>query len=158
LRDYIETLLSQASALWSLAGLPACGSKKADEEPCFTGDWPVRGQAAPSPDRGDGEGSPKLARLGSLGYGLKRYFAASTRLRTCRSRIGRACSAQRQPSPGERAAVAEIPFVDTHFHLHDLKRPELRYSWLEPDAVHGFLGKDEQTAMFSGNAEKLFWI
>jgi predicted TIM-barrel fold metal-dependent hydrolase len=36
--------------------------------------------------------------------------------------------------------VADIPFVDTHFHLHDLKRPELRYSWLEPDAIHGFLG------------------
>jgi predicted TIM-barrel fold metal-dependent hydrolase len=36
--------------------------------------------------------------------------------------------------------VAEIPFIDTHFHLHDLKRPELRYSWLERDAVHGFLG------------------
>src|SRR5579863_3393591 len=36
--------------------------------------------------------------------------------------------------------VAAIPFVDTHFHLHDLKRPELRYSWLERDAVHGFLG------------------
>lgn len=36
--------------------------------------------------------------------------------------------------------MAEIPFVDTHFHLHDLKRPELRYSWLEPEAVHGFLG------------------
>ena len=36
--------------------------------------------------------------------------------------------------------MAEIPFVDTHFHLHDLKRPELRYSWLERDAVHGFLG------------------
>ncbi|HEV3044048.1 MAG TPA: amidohydrolase family protein [Roseiarcus sp.] len=36
--------------------------------------------------------------------------------------------------------MAEIPFIDTHFHLHDLKRPELRYSWLERDAVHGFLG------------------
>ena len=36
--------------------------------------------------------------------------------------------------------MADIPFVDTHFHLHDLKRPELRYSWLERDAVHGFLG------------------
>ena len=36
--------------------------------------------------------------------------------------------------------MADIPFVDTHFHLHDLKRPELRYSWLEPDAVHSFLG------------------
>ena len=36
--------------------------------------------------------------------------------------------------------MADIPFVDTHFHLHDLKRPELRYSWLERDAIHGFLG------------------
>jgi predicted TIM-barrel fold metal-dependent hydrolase len=36
--------------------------------------------------------------------------------------------------------VADIPFIDTHFHLHDLKRPELRYAWLERDAVHGFLG------------------
>jgi len=36
--------------------------------------------------------------------------------------------------------VAEIPLVDTHFHLHDMKRPELRYSWLEPDSIHGFLG------------------
>ena len=36
--------------------------------------------------------------------------------------------------------MADIPFIDTHFHLHDMKRPELRYSWLEPDAVHGFLG------------------
>ncbi|HLW91037.1 MAG TPA: amidohydrolase family protein [Roseiarcus sp.] len=40
----------------------------------------------------------------------------------------------------KHAAVAAIPFIDTHFHLHDLKRPELRYSWLEPDAMHGFLG------------------
>jgi predicted TIM-barrel fold metal-dependent hydrolase len=39
-----------------------------------------------------------------------------------------------------RNAMAEIPFVDTHFHLHDLKRPELRYAWLEKDAIHGFLG------------------
>ena len=36
--------------------------------------------------------------------------------------------------------MAAIPFVDTHFHLHDLKHPELRYSWLEWDAVHPFLG------------------
>jgi predicted TIM-barrel fold metal-dependent hydrolase len=35
--------------------------------------------------------------------------------------------------------MAELPFVDTHFHLHDMKHPELRYGWLEPDAVHGFL-------------------
>ena len=35
--------------------------------------------------------------------------------------------------------MAELPFVDTHFHLHDMKHPKLRYGWLEPDAVHGFL-------------------
>lgn len=35
--------------------------------------------------------------------------------------------------------MADLPFVDTHFHLHDLKHPSLRYSWLERDAVHGFL-------------------
>lgn len=26
------------------------------------------------------------------------------------------------------------PFVDTHVHFHDLRNPNLRYSWLEPDA------------------------
>jgi predicted TIM-barrel fold metal-dependent hydrolase len=35
--------------------------------------------------------------------------------------------------------MAELAFVDTHFHLHDLKHKQLRYGWLEPDAVHGFL-------------------
>lgn len=35
--------------------------------------------------------------------------------------------------------MAELAFVDTHFHLHDLKHPTLRYGWLQPDAVHGFL-------------------
>ena len=35
--------------------------------------------------------------------------------------------------------MAELAFVDTHFHLHDLKHPSLRYGWLERDAVHGFL-------------------
>jgi predicted TIM-barrel fold metal-dependent hydrolase len=35
--------------------------------------------------------------------------------------------------------MAEIAFIDTHFHLHDMKHPSLRYGWLEPDAVHGFL-------------------
>ena len=49
---------------------------------------------------------------------------------------GRDLSLPRETMPG----MAEIPFVDTHFHLHDLKRPELRYSWLERDAIHGFLG------------------
>jgi predicted TIM-barrel fold metal-dependent hydrolase len=40
----------------------------------------------------------------------------------------------------KETAMADIPFVDTHFHLHDLKRPELRYVWLEPESVHSFLG------------------
>lgn len=35
--------------------------------------------------------------------------------------------------------MVELAFVDTHFHLHDLKHPTLRYGWLQPDAVHGFL-------------------
>jgi predicted TIM-barrel fold metal-dependent hydrolase len=33
-----------------------------------------------------------------------------------------------------------IPFIDTHFHLHDLKHPTLRWSWLEADAIHPSLG------------------
>lgn len=33
----------------------------------------------------------------------------------------------------------QLAFVDTHFHMHDLKHPTLRYGWLEPDAAHGFL-------------------
>lgn len=33
-----------------------------------------------------------------------------------------------------------LPFVDTHFHLHDMKHPGLRYAWLEPEAVHPTLG------------------
>ncbi len=32
--------------------------------------------------------------------------------------------------------MADLPFVDTHFHLHDMKNPKLRYSWLEADSVH----------------------
>ncbi len=35
--------------------------------------------------------------------------------------------------------MAELAFVETHFHLHDLKHPTLRYGWLEADATHGFL-------------------
>lgn len=35
--------------------------------------------------------------------------------------------------------MAELPFIDTHFHLYDMKHPKLRYAWLERDAVHGFL-------------------
>ena len=43
--------------------------------------------------------------------------------------------------PSGRAAASWLncAFVDTHFHLHDMKHPTLRYGWLEPDAVHGFL-------------------
>jgi predicted TIM-barrel fold metal-dependent hydrolase len=36
--------------------------------------------------------------------------------------------------------MTTVPFVDTHFHLHDMKRPELRYLWLERDWVHPLLG------------------
>jgi predicted TIM-barrel fold metal-dependent hydrolase len=36
--------------------------------------------------------------------------------------------------------MTTVPFVDTHFHLHDMKRPELRYLWLECDSVHPLLG------------------
>lgn len=35
--------------------------------------------------------------------------------------------------------MAGIPFVDTHFHLHDLKHPSLRYGWLAPEATHPIL-------------------
>jgi predicted TIM-barrel fold metal-dependent hydrolase len=36
--------------------------------------------------------------------------------------------------------VARIPFVDTHIHLFDLRRTDLRYDWLEPQNIHPFLG------------------
>ncbi len=36
--------------------------------------------------------------------------------------------------------MADIPFIDTHIHLFDLKHSKLRWSWLEPDAVHPLLG------------------
>lgn len=36
--------------------------------------------------------------------------------------------------------MTEMPFVDTHFHLHDMKNPRLRYTWLERDAIHPLLG------------------
>ena len=39
---------------------------------------------------------------------------------------------RKRPASTGRDAVAEIPFVDTHFHLHDMKHPDLRYAWLEP--------------------------
>ena len=36
--------------------------------------------------------------------------------------------------------MAAIPFIDTHFHLHTLMHPTLRYGWLDRDAVHPLLG------------------
>jgi predicted TIM-barrel fold metal-dependent hydrolase len=36
--------------------------------------------------------------------------------------------------------MAQRPFVDTHVHYWDLKDPELRYVWLEPDWIHPILG------------------
>lgn len=36
--------------------------------------------------------------------------------------------------------MATLPFVDTHVHYWDLKDPDLRYVWLEPDWVHPVLG------------------
>lgn len=36
--------------------------------------------------------------------------------------------------------MADIPFIDTHFHLHDMTNPNLKYGWLERDAVHPLLG------------------
>ena len=30
--------------------------------------------------------------------------------------------------------MADLPFVDTHVHFHDLSNPSLHYSWLLPDA------------------------
>jgi predicted TIM-barrel fold metal-dependent hydrolase len=39
--------------------------------------------------------------------------------------------------------MADIPFVDTHVHFHDMQDPKLRYAWLEPGTKHGFLGDIE---------------
>jgi predicted TIM-barrel fold metal-dependent hydrolase len=36
--------------------------------------------------------------------------------------------------------MAELPFVDTHIHFWDLQNPKLRYTWLQPEAVHPELG------------------
>jgi len=36
--------------------------------------------------------------------------------------------------------MARLPFVDTHFHLFDLKHPVLRYAWLTPEAQDPELG------------------
>lgn len=34
----------------------------------------------------------------------------------------------------------EIPIIDTHAHFYDFSHPELKWSWLEPDAIHPILG------------------
>lgn len=39
--------------------------------------------------------------------------------------------------------MQNIPFIDTHFHLYDLKNPKLNYAWLEPAAIHPLLGDVE---------------
>jgi predicted TIM-barrel fold metal-dependent hydrolase len=36
--------------------------------------------------------------------------------------------------------MAEIPFVDTHVHFHDMRQPKLRYAWLEPGTRHAIMG------------------
>ena len=36
------------------------------------------------------------------------------------------------------------PFIDTHVHFWDLNRPELRYSFLEPDAIHPVMGNIDE--------------
>lgn len=33
-----------------------------------------------------------------------------------------------------------LPIIDTHMHLWDIKHPELKWSWLEKDAIHPVLG------------------
>lgn len=36
--------------------------------------------------------------------------------------------------------ISQIPIIDTHVHLWDTKHPELKWDWLERDAVHPILG------------------
>jgi predicted TIM-barrel fold metal-dependent hydrolase len=36
--------------------------------------------------------------------------------------------------------ISEIPIIDTHVHLWDLKHPELKWDWLEKNAIHPILG------------------
>jgi predicted TIM-barrel fold metal-dependent hydrolase len=69
----------------------------------------------------------------------RRQRRVSTNKRSSRKMGGFRQRSRSVAAARNNAEMAEIPFVDTHFHLHDLKRPELRYSWLERDAIHGFL-------------------
>ncbi len=34
----------------------------------------------------------------------------------------------------------DLAFVDTHIHFNDFDQPQLRWDWLDPDAVHPILG------------------
>ena len=36
--------------------------------------------------------------------------------------------------------MAELPFVDTHVHFSDLRDPNLKYVWLQPEFTHPVLG------------------
>lgn len=38
-------------------------------------------------------------------------------------------------------AMSNLEFVDTHVHFWDLREPTLRYTWLQPEAVHPELGE-----------------
>jgi predicted TIM-barrel fold metal-dependent hydrolase len=49
--------------------------------------------------------------------------------------------------------LATLPFVDTHVHYWDLKDPNLRYAWLEPDWVHPVLGDIDGLKVLKYTAE-----
>ncbi len=36
--------------------------------------------------------------------------------------------------------MSQLPIIDTHMHLWDLKHPELKWVWLDKDAIHPILG------------------
>jgi predicted TIM-barrel fold metal-dependent hydrolase len=36
--------------------------------------------------------------------------------------------------------MSQLPILDTHVHLWDLKHPELKWVWLDKDAIHPILG------------------
>jgi predicted TIM-barrel fold metal-dependent hydrolase len=40
--------------------------------------------------------------------------------------------------------MAELPFVDTHVHYNNMKHPDLKWVWLEPDFMHPSIGDIDQ--------------
>ena len=50
--------------------------------------------------------------------------------------------------------MAQLPFVDTHVHYWDLKDPQLRYAWLEPDWIHPILGNIDALKVLLYSAEQ----